>query len=234
MKSVRFQLFVSLCIAFTFVIGCGDDDRRRRGSSSNNTNTNNTNTNNTNTNNTNTNNTNTNNTNTNNTSTPTLTCDATCDKLITMGCLPAAFKTNCVEGCNTLSNADRNCVNASSTCDAADNCGGGDDNNSNTNNTNTNNTNSNKGIGADCDDGDDCDSTYCKKAAGAFEGKCAANDFGESCQVNNDCLYKVCLVASDGSTQFGYCSATCQSFTDCPTFWNCEAVGNATGKYCVE
>jgi hypothetical protein len=23
-------------------------------------------------------------------------------------------------------------------------------------------------------------------------------------------------------------------FTECPTFWSCDNVGNATGKYCIQ
>jgi hypothetical protein len=37
-----------------------------------------------------------------------------------------------------------------------------------------------------------------------------------------------------GTASFGYCTKTCESFTDCPTFWDCERVGNASAKYCVQ
>lgn len=56
-------------------------------------------------------------------------------------------------------------------------------------------------------------------------------DFGKTCTKNGDrsdvCLFK-------GSADYGYCSKSCESFTDCPTFWNCEEVMNASGKYCIQ
>ncbi len=58
------------------------------------------------------------------------------------------------------------------------------------------------------------------------------DDLGSQCQDNADCMYDACLFAPD--TQFGYCSKTCMDFTDCPTFWSCEEVGNASGLYCVQ
>jgi len=32
----------------------------------------------------------------------------------------------------------------------------------------------------------------------------------------------------------GYCTKECESFTECPTFWKCKEVGNASGTYCVK
>jgi hypothetical protein len=37
-----------------------------------------------------------------------------------------------------------------------------------------------------------------------------------------------------GNADYGYCSNVCNDFTDCPTFWTCDKVGNATSKYCIQ
>ena len=58
------------------------------------------------------------------------------------------------------------------------------------------------------------------------------DDFGEVCQSNGECNRNVCLF--NGDVDFGYCSAPCESFTDCPTFWDCEEVGNGSGTFCVQ
>lgn len=57
-------------------------------------------------------------------------------------------------------------------------------------------------------------------------------DFGKQCTQNSDCMYNSCLIAS--GDQFGYCTNTCMDFTQCPTFWSCKSVGNASGMYCVQ
>lgn len=57
------------------------------------------------------------------------------------------------------------------------------------------------------------------------------SDVGKTCSKNRDCT-DVCLFK--GSADFGYCSKACESFTDCPTFWECNEVGNASGKYCIQ
>ena len=55
---------------------------------------------------------------------------------------------------------------------------------------------------------------------------------GDECQGDGDCNSNICLFKSGSA--FGYCSKICSSFTDCPDFWNCEEVGNASGTYCVQ
>jgi hypothetical protein len=57
------------------------------------------------------------------------------------------------------------------------------------------------------------------------------DDFGKQCQDNPDCIHNSCLVAT--GADFGYCTTTCMDFTECPSFWSCSEVGNATSKYCV-
>ena len=45
-------------------------------------------------------------------------------------------------------------------------------------------------------------------------------------------MYNACLFKPNAD--FGYCTKTCMSFTDCPDFWDCTEVGNASGLYCVQ
>lgn len=56
---------------------------------------------------------------------------------------------------------------------------------------------------------------------------------GDPCETNSQCEGGVCLVRDDGDI-LGYCSHKCDSFADCPSFWDCEELGNAAGTYCVQ
>lgn len=60
----------------------------------------------------------------------------------------------------------------------------------------------------------------------------SADKVGSQCVKNADCPSNACLFKQNAS--YGYCSKTCQSFTDCPTFWTCEAVQNGSSKYCTQ
>ena len=59
----------------------------------------------------------------------------------------------------------------------------------------------------------------------------AGGDVGDECMSDGDCATNVCLFAGDAA--FGFCSIVCDSFSDCPSFWECEEVGNASTTYCV-
>ena len=62
-------------------------------------------------------------------------------------------------------------------------------------------------------------------------GDGSGGDVGEQCQDNVDCASGSCIFAGD--VDFGICTVLCEDFTDCPDFWSCEEIGNATGTYCV-
>ena len=78
-------------------------------------------------------------------------------------------------------------------------------------------------------DPDDTDDT---PPSGSPRNGSTGKAVGAQCEGNSDCASNSCLVA--GGAQFGYCSKTCEDFSDCPSFWKCETVGNATAKYCVQ
>ena len=48
---------------------------------------------------------------------------------------------------------------------------------------------------------------------------------------DGDCATNICIFAGDAA--FGFCSIVCDSFADCPSFWECVDVGNASTTYCV-
>ena len=63
-----------------------------------------------------------------------------------------------------------------------------------------------------------------------------SDDVGAFCSANADCD-TACLFGTDeegNQTDFGYCTKPCESFTDCPTFWDCDEVGNAIGTFCIQ
>jgi hypothetical protein len=68
--------------------------------------------------------------------------------------------------------------------------------------------------------------------SGGSGGAGRGGDVGDQCERNEQCSSKACV--KSGSSDFGYCTKICQSFADCPSFWQCERVGNASAKYCVQ
>ena len=99
----------------------------------------------------------------------------------------------------------------------------------------------NKGTCADCSpDASACETTG---KGGTSSGKGGTGgtggsgtptkkETGKQCQENDECLGEACIV--DGNADFGYCTNVCEDFPDCPTFWECKKVGNASSKYCVQ
>ena len=55
--------------------------------------------------------------------------------------------------------------------------------------------------------------------------------FGATCNRNKDCDTNTCFV---GKGDLGYCTKMCNSFSDCPTFWECKRAGNAPQKICMQ
>jgi WD40-like Beta Propeller Repeat len=56
--------------------------------------------------------------------------------------------------------------------------------------------------------------------------------FAKSCRKDADCANNVCVFK--GNADMGYCTKECNSFTECPTFWQCENVRNGSIKYCLQ
>ncbi len=56
-------------------------------------------------------------------------------------------------------------------------------------------------------------------------------DFGKTCHKNNECAADACFV---GNGDLGYCTTFCNSFSDCPSFWECKKPGNAPQRICMQ
>ena len=54
---------------------------------------------------------------------------------------------------------------------------------------------------------------------------------GDECQEDADCSTEICIFA--GGAAFGFCSIICEDFADCPDFWDCAEIDNASTTYCV-
>jgi hypothetical protein len=59
----------------------------------------------------------------------------------------------------------------------------------------------------------------------------AADDFGATCKTNKDCSGKTCFV---GRGELGYCTKMCDSWSDCPSHWECERAANAPQRICMQ
>ena len=56
-------------------------------------------------------------------------------------------------------------------------------------------------------------------------------DFGKTCHKNHECEADACFV---GRGDLGYCTKFCNSFSDCPSFWECKKPGNAPQRICMQ
>ncbi|MEX1362539.1 MAG: hypothetical protein AB1Z98_05395 [Nannocystaceae bacterium] len=57
-----------------------------------------------------------------------------------------------------------------------------------------------------------------------------SSDVGQQCTANDECDV-ICLFSGD--SDFGFCSIPCDDVFDCPDFWECVEVNNATLTYCA-
>jgi hypothetical protein len=56
-------------------------------------------------------------------------------------------------------------------------------------------------------------------------------DFGATCRKNSECAFDACFV---GHGNLGYCTKMCNSWSDCPTRWDCKRAGNAPQRICMQ
>ncbi len=83
----------------------------------------------------------------------------------------------------------------------------------------------NSGRDSDCPNGFWCQQKVCTATT--------LKKVGDTCQTNTDCAGGACLVRNTGDIA-GYCSKRCESFSSCPSFWDCKDLSNAAGTYCVQ
>jgi hypothetical protein len=56
-------------------------------------------------------------------------------------------------------------------------------------------------------------------------------DFGQTCHKNHECDADACFV---GKGDLGYCTKFCNSWSDCPSHWECKKPGNAPQRICMQ
>ncbi|MFZ5441804.1 MAG: hypothetical protein ACOZQL_17505 [Myxococcota bacterium] len=59
----------------------------------------------------------------------------------------------------------------------------------------------------------------------------ARGGFQATCRTNADCESNTCYV---GSGELGYCTKMCDSWSDCPSFWECKRAANAPQTLCMQ
>jgi hypothetical protein len=79
------------------------------------------------------------------------------------------------------------------------------------------------------DDGDDDAPPPSRKNAKAEAP--ARGGFQATCTKNADCDSNTCFV---GAGNLGYCTKMCNSFSECPSFWECKRAGNAPQNICMQ
>ena len=57
-------------------------------------------------------------------------------------------------------------------------------------------------------------------------------DIGKTCSRPRDCEEKLCFIGRQGD--MGYCTKMCNSWSDCPSHWECKRPSNAPQKICVQ
>jgi hypothetical protein len=129
------------------------------------------------------------------------------------------------------------CDGGDDACDGNGDDGNGDDGNADDGNADDGNADDGNGDDGNADDGNADDGNADDGNAddgNADDGNAddgGGGGVGDQCQTDADCSSNACIFAGD--VDFGICTILCEDFSDCPSFWSCEEIGNATGTYCV-
>jgi hypothetical protein len=103
---------------------------------------------------------------------------------------------------------------------------GGASNNTTVNRTETHSSKRTEEINGRSIDDDDDDAP-----APAAKKKSARGGFQATCRTNADCESNTCFV---GKGELGYCTKMCNSWSECPSFWECKAAANAPQNLCMQ
>lgn len=57
------------------------------------------------------------------------------------------------------------------------------------------------------------------------------DDFGKTCHKNKECAHDACFT---GNGDLGYCTKMCNSWSECPSHWECKKAGNAPQRICMQ
>ena len=56
-------------------------------------------------------------------------------------------------------------------------------------------------------------------------------EFGATCTEMSECASRLCFIGRRGNV--GFCTQTCESWSDCPSHWECQRPSNATQNVCM-
>ena len=56
-------------------------------------------------------------------------------------------------------------------------------------------------------------------------------DIGKTCHKNSECEADACFT---GRGDLGYCTRMCNSWSECPSHWECQRANNAPQKICMQ
>ncbi|HEY5927357.1 MAG TPA: hypothetical protein VIV11_36990 [Kofleriaceae bacterium] len=56
-------------------------------------------------------------------------------------------------------------------------------------------------------------------------------DIGKTCRKNSECAADACFV---GNGNLGYCTKMCNSWSECPSHWECKRAANAPQTICMQ
>lgn len=101
---------------------------------------------------------------------------------------------------------------------------GGAQSNTTVNKTETKSSRRTEEINGKSLDGED-DAPTARKSAPSKAG------FQATCTKNSDCDSNTCFV---GNGNLGYCTKMCNSFSECPSFWECKRARNAPQAICMQ
>ncbi|MDP2275171.1 MAG: hypothetical protein Q8N23_30135 [Archangium sp.] len=106
---------------------------------------------------------------------------------------------------------------------------GGAQSKTSTNKTETSSSRRTEEINGKPIDGDDDESPAPRK--NAKKEAPSRGGFQATCSKNADCDSNTCFV---GKGNLGYCTKMCNSFSDCPSFWECKRAANAPQNICMQ
>ncbi len=70
-----------------------------------------------------------------------------------------------------------------------------------------------------------------RRKRGATVAQQEVGDIGATCNRNSDCEAKACFTYGNG---LGYCTKMCNSWSDCPSHWECRRAHNAPQQICMQ
>ena len=105
---------------------------------------------------------------------------------------------------------------------------GGAQSNTTVNKTQTHSSKRTEEINGQPIDGDDDEAPTRKNSKAQAPSR---SGFQATCTRNSDCESNTCFV---GKGNLGYCTKMCNSFSECPSFWECKRAANAPQNICMQ